>query len=94
MKNEKPDTRQFLAGLVNWHGENMPSASELDGKAILDSGYTHIKAITETGGEIRGEMKPCWKFAEIAGRSDSTPTWGYNVVRVLAEKYFLSNTAH
>lgn len=87
-KDGKMDSRLFLAGLLDWRGDHAPSPTELEGRTIREQGYAHIKAITETGGEIRGEVKPSWGLPEVVIPSDAIGTWGYNVVRVLAEKYY------
>ena len=87
-KDGKVDSRLFLAGLLDWHGVNVPSPTELEGRKIRASGYAHIKAITETGGEICGEVMPSWGMPEVVAPSVTIRTWGYNVVRVLAEKYY------
>ena len=82
------DSRVFLAGLLDWHGARSPAPEDLEGRKIRENGYAHIKAITETGGEIRGEVRPSWGLPEVVTSSDAISTWGYNVVRVLAEKYY------
>jgi hypothetical protein len=87
-KNEKIDQRLFLAGLLDWTSDRLPAGDDLKGRKIRERGYAHIKAITETGGEVRGEVVPCWNTPDIVAMSDSIRTWGFNVVRVLAEKYY------
>jgi len=87
-KKDKIEQRLFLAGLLDWSGENEPTNGDLEGRQIKDRGYAHIKAITETGGEVRGMVAPCWNTPDVVSRSDSIGTWGYNMIRVLAEKYY------
>jgi hypothetical protein len=47
-------TRWFLAGLMDWCGEEAPTAESISGRTILEQGEAHIRTILETGGEILG----------------------------------------
>jgi hypothetical protein len=87
-KEEKISQRLFLAGLLDWTSDRLPASDDLSRKRIKAKGYAHIKAITETGGEICGEIVPSWETPETVSNSDSISTWGFNVIRVLAEKYY------
>ena len=82
------DRRSFLAGLLDWSGDAMPDAGELDSRPVRERGFAHIKAITENGGEILGEIKPCWDYPSEIEPTDSISTWGYGVIRVYGQKYF------
>ena len=91
-KEGKIDQRLFLAGLLDWTGDRLPVGEDLKGRRIKEQGYAHIKAITETGGMICGVVAPSWNSPEIVSKSDSISTWGFNVIRVLAEKYYGQKT--
>ena len=41
------DRRSFLAGLLDWSGDAMSDARELDSRPVRERGFAHIKAITE-----------------------------------------------
>jgi hypothetical protein len=45
----------ILAGLMAWVSPDQPTEEALSGASLLSQGTAHIKAITETGGEILGE---------------------------------------
>jgi hypothetical protein len=47
----------FLAGLLDWHAEAVPTAESIAGASCLAQGSTHIKTILETGGQVLG-MRP------------------------------------
>ena len=87
-EGENIDRRVFLAGLLDWRGDSIPKSNDLESLSIIKHGFAHIKAITENGGEILGEIKPCWNFPDEIERTDSIRSWGYGVIRVYAEKYF------
>jgi hypothetical protein len=87
-KNGETDKRSFLAGLLDWSGNHIPHPQEIKGKPLKEFGYAHIKAITENGGEIRGEIGPSWGFKNCIEYTDTITTWGYGVIRVYGEKYF------
>src|SRR5664279_5592762 len=70
-KEEKINQRLFLAGLLDWTSDKLPADDDLKGRRIKAQGYAHIKAITETGGEICGEVAPSWNTPEIVSNSDS-----------------------
>jgi hypothetical protein len=44
----------FLAGVLDWHSPKLPTAESIAAAVCLRQGQAHIKAITETGGEILG----------------------------------------
>ncbi|HEY9062996.1 MAG TPA: Imm26 family immunity protein [Pseudobacteroides sp.] len=53
-----PDhNRSFLAGLMDWIGENPPSEEDLAGCKTLEQGCVHIKTIKETG--LNGMITGC-----------------------------------
>lgn len=47
--------RAFFGGLHRWVGGVAPSAESIAGAGFVAFGVMHIRAITETGGEILGE---------------------------------------
>ena len=87
-ENGKIDTRAFLAGLLDWVGDSPPTPEEISSTKILEKGFAHIKTITESGAEITGAIEPCWGYPEIMEERDDIHTWGYNVINILAEKFF------
>jgi hypothetical protein len=46
--------RAFFGGLHDWLDDAPPTSSDLAGQSMVAWGVMHIKAITETGGEILG----------------------------------------
>ena len=48
-------TRAFFGGLHDWIGDAPPTGEAIAGTSILHFGIMHVKAITETGGEVLGE---------------------------------------
>ncbi|MFB6618109.1 hypothetical protein ACFCV9_28480 [Streptomyces sp. NPDC056367] len=48
-------TRSFLAGLMDWVGENPPADRDLEGALLIDQGVAHIGAIAVGGSCILGE---------------------------------------
>lgn len=79
-----PDCRtMFVAGLTNWVGVEPPVPESLRGCRVIEHAGAHLKTITRHGPEILGH---CDFFLEI----DPDPrnhTWGYNVIRILANKH-------
>lgn len=82
------DRRLFLAGLLDWSGDAIPKPHELESRGIREQGFAHIKAITENGGEILGEIQPCWNFPHEIAPTDSISSWGYGVIRIYGQKYY------
>jgi len=52
---EKRDSRMFIAGLMDWHGSEMPCSEAISGAKILAHGQVHVKTVKECGAEIVGE---------------------------------------
>ena len=48
------NTRIFLAGLMDWSGDEPPTAQAIAGCKLLEQGRAHVAAITDTGGKILG----------------------------------------
>jgi len=45
----------FLAGLLDWVGDEPPTAESIAGTTLLEVGHAHIDAISGEGGAILGE---------------------------------------
>jgi hypothetical protein len=50
----KKNPKSFLAGLLDWIGENPPSFNTIFGAKLLEQGRAHIKTIQSNNGLIRG----------------------------------------
>ncbi len=50
----KRHSRSFLAGLIDWVGEDLPTSDVIAGAKLLEQGTAHIRTIAFVGGEIRG----------------------------------------
>jgi hypothetical protein len=75
----------FRAGLTDWVGTAKPTAPDLRGHRVIEQGDAHLKTITEQGGEILGYCE--FPLPVVPDPRDHT--WGYNVVRILAEKHLV-----
>jgi hypothetical protein len=75
----------FVAGLMDWSGEAPPHAAEIAGCGVIEQGGAHIRVIHETGGLILG----CRALEEDGlVAAEDPPTWGPDVLRILAEQHF------
>ena len=92
MHEGKPHSRIFIAGVIAWHGNAQPLASQLFGRGIYAHAFAHIKAITSSGGSILG--KAHLQFGDLPSRSESLTltTWGYGVPPILAAKFVAANS--
>ncbi len=54
MVKGKRNTVEFLAGLMDWFGEELPTEKSIAGKRIVAQGEVHIKTISESKGKLRG----------------------------------------
>ena len=53
------DSRKvFLAALIDWHGPDKPTATELQGRQVVAQGLGHVKMILEGFGWITGSLPP------------------------------------
>jgi len=50
--------REFLAGLVDWHGPREPLPSEIAEQSLVAQGVGHVKMIIEGYGWITGALPP------------------------------------
>ena len=48
------NTRIFLAGLMDWSGDEPPTAQAIAGYKLLEQGRVHVAAITDAGSKILG----------------------------------------
>ncbi|WP_207895834.1 Imm26 family immunity protein [Hymenobacter gummosus] len=51
---EEKQLREFYAGLMDWVGDNPPTAERIAGSRIIEQGLTHIKTITARNAMILG----------------------------------------
>jgi hypothetical protein len=49
------NTRIFLAGLMDWSGDEPPTVEAIAGYQLLAQGRAHVAAVTETGSKILGQ---------------------------------------
>lgn len=111
-------SRTFLAGLLDWVGDDLPASDAIAGAKLLEQGKVHIKTINYIGGAIRGfrsleqdNISPllklshmpgndCWllrgyewlRLATLEERKSLyiQSTWGYGVIKIAAEQYFVT----
>jgi hypothetical protein len=57
------------------------------GRQVIAHGFAHLKTITENGKCLLGEVEPWWHWPAEIENLDMTPTWGYSVISILAEKH-------
>lgn len=50
----KPDSRIFLAGLLDWIGDGPPTAESISGVSLFAHGAAHVKTISANRGQILG----------------------------------------
>ncbi|MDF1763846.1 MAG: hypothetical protein P1U57_10585 [Oleibacter sp.] len=56
VEGEKRDSRMFIAGLMDWHGNEPPCSEAISGTKILAHGQVHVKTVKECGAEIVGYL--------------------------------------
>jgi hypothetical protein len=86
LRERKPSTRSFIAGVVRWVGTKPPNSEDLRDCALVKFGYAHIKSITTTGGEILGFAEIKFGSAPEASDDYFLESWGYNIVRLAAQR--------
>jgi hypothetical protein len=52
------NSRTFVAGLLDWVGDELPSPDTAEDRQVLDWGFGHVKMIGENGGAILGHRSP------------------------------------
>lgn len=116
-RSEPRDRTSFLAGLLDWAGNEPPTYESIAGCKTIKQGNVHIKTIRENDGEILGfrpleedNLEPqlflsqsgsgghCFlqrgykilrrATAEERKLYPALSTWGYKVIKILAEKHF------
>jgi hypothetical protein len=77
----------FLAGVLDWNGQQLPTQESIANAPCLAQGDTHLKAIISTGGVILGHreldkdgIEP-WTFRSSQFWVNSTIQKGYSVIR-------------
>jgi hypothetical protein len=74
------NTRIFLAGLMDWSGDEPPTAQAIAGCKLLEQGRVHVAAITDTGSKILGqrdlELDGLSGLLEVSHRGGGT-VWLY-----------------
>jgi hypothetical protein len=74
------NTRVFLAGLMDWSGDEPPTAAAIAGHKLLDQGRAHAVTITDTGSKILGqrdlELDALSGLLEVSHRAGGT-VWLY-----------------
>ncbi|MFT5420073.1 MAG: hypothetical protein ACI9D5_000814 [Candidatus Endobugula sp.] len=90
--HSKIETRLFLAALINWHGEQLPIPEEIQNLEILEVGAAHVKTILTTGGVVLGKAKFRGLGNNPRVKTDEINTFGYSVLKVVAEKRFVKNS--
>jgi hypothetical protein len=74
------NTRIFLAGLMDWSGDEPPTAQAIAGYKLLEQGRVHVAALTDTGSKILGqrdlELDGLTGLLEVSHRGGGT-VWLY-----------------
>jgi hypothetical protein len=79
--------------VVRWVGTEPPIPENLRGCVLVKFGYAHIKSITTTGGEILGSAEIDFGSAPEASDDYFLESWGYNIVRLAAQRLARENPA-
>jgi hypothetical protein len=74
----------FMAGLMDWVGNQPPTEDNLAGRRVLSQGSAHVKTITETGASILG-CRPLDLEDLHPEDEDTADTWGIEYIARLAE---------
>ena len=83
----------FVAGLMNWIGDQPPTSDALSGAGLVDHGWAHVQTIREHGGSILGcrELRlDGLESYESAAADPWLVTWGLDVIEVLAEAHLVA----
>ncbi len=49
------NSRSFLAALLDWEGDEPPTADGIAGRRVVAQGWAHVRTIRESGGQVLGE---------------------------------------
>src|SRR5712692_9693696 len=77
----------FVAGLLNWMGDEPPTAEAIAGARLLEVGHAHVRLIQQDGGAILGH-RPLYAD-ELIVPADIRSTWGYSYLKLRAERLLL-----
>ncbi|MFG1911668.1 hypothetical protein [Kribbella sp. NPDC048928] len=79
--------RTFVAGLLDWSGDDLPSPAAVGDRPLLAWGFGHIKMIGTNGGAILGRRSVP---AGVDGALElPVGTWGFRYVVALADRAFV-----
>lgn len=88
------DRTGFVAGLMDWHGDAPPAATDLAGCGVLAQAKTNYRAISRTGGAVLGErdlaldhLTPIDPHAFGVGVTHHV--WGWATICARAERAFV-----
>jgi hypothetical protein len=76
----------FIGGIVDWVGDNSPTADAVAGSSVRDVGHAHVRCIAEGGGAILG-CRPLPADMPEAGAIRSY--WGLRYPTIRAEQLFV-----
>jgi hypothetical protein len=86
------NTRIFIAGVLQWVGNNHPTAQSLSHVRVHKYGFLHIKSINESGLAIVGEADIEFHDAPGSAESLELTTWGYRFPLALCEHLLSSQS--
>ncbi|WP_293615399.1 Imm26 family immunity protein [Porticoccus sp.] len=92
LHDNKVSTSSFLAALIDWTGEQLPTEDSIREAEILKLGEAHLKAIQTTGGSILGKSSFSFLGDSPRTKTDDIVTMGYSVLKNLAEKKYVTNS--
>lgn len=90
------NTRIFRAGLMDWSGDEPPTAHAIAGYELLDQDRAHVAAIADTGSKILGqrdlELDDLSRLRQLSHRGGGNvwqtlpvmSVWGRQVIVLLA----------
>ncbi len=88
LRNGRRDSRLFLAGLLDWCGDEPPTATTIARCQILEQGGAHIRTIEWNHGAIRGwrsldadGIEPLFKLSQMVMNKDCMLQRGFEVLR-------------
>lgn len=87
--NGKTERKVFYAALLNWCGEEKPSAELIEGCTFLKKGALHVKAISCSGSKIIGKASLKKLPPNPSDYTDEITAMGFSVLSVVAEKHFV-----
>jgi hypothetical protein len=96
LQKEPKSRARFLAGLLDWTGDHIPTPESIHTSALIKQGRVHVKTVRETGGMIRGFIPlsdlGIAPFMEKDYDSIKSPIYqGYNIVYTKLSDEKISN---